>query len=496
MCQSLRHFFAPIHPSYIFYSSLCGIIIGIVLSLFLGNAVCAHFLWLVVAILTIGFCLHFAHVTCLVLACVAGMLIGNWRLGPELQSQTILTNLAGETVTVKGRISTDPEIVASQAKFYLTNLELVGAENITLAGTIYVQLVGANLDLERSDAITLSGKLGAGFGIFAGSLYRPEIVDLSRATTGDIFARLKLWFAGAVKNYIPAPEADLGLGYLVGLKSGLPDTLAETLRTVGMTHVIVASGAHLGILVSAAKKIFGRLSKFAGVLFSLLLIMGFVLVVGFTPSMTRAALVSSLTLLFGYVGRKFVPLNLLILVATLTLLIAPFNCLNLGWQLSFASFFALLIVAPCLQKFFYARKQPPWLAGMLLTSLATTLTCAPILIYNFGTLSLLSFVANLFILPTLPYAMLLVFLTGSFSFCPWVASIMGRVATLLLDSHIWLINFLGEKKMFIFELSAGDVRIFLLYLPLLLLLLWSYLWQNFRCLRKSTGTSQPAANIV
>ena len=132
-----------------------------------------------------------------------------------------------------------------------------------------------------------------------------------------------------MRNFIPSPVGDLGLGYLVGLKSGLPDELSDTLRAVGMTHVIVASGAHLGILVSAARKLCGKLSKFSGLLGSLLLITGFALIVGFTPSMTRAALVSSLSLLVGYVGRKFTPLRLLIFVAMLTLLVSPLNCLNL-----------------------------------------------------------------------------------------------------------------------------------------------------------------------
>ena len=332
--------------------------------------------------------------------------------------------------------------------------------------------------MERSDIITLQGILSAGFGTYAGMLSRPELVAVRRAEVGDIFARVKQSFAQIIKKLIRAPEADLGLGYLMGLKSGLPDGLADTLRAVGMTHVVVASGAHLGILASAARKLCGYLSKFAGLLGSLLLIAGFTLIVGFTPSMTRAALVSVLSLGVGYFGRQFTPLRLLLFVAMLTLLLAPLNCLHLGWQLSFASFFALLIIAPRLQKLFYGGKKPPWLASMLLTSLAATLACAPILIYNFGTLSLLSFVANLFILPTLPYAMLLVFLTGAFSFWPWLAGVIAQLATILLGAHIWLVNFLGEKTMFIFELGSGDPRIFLIYVPIFLLLARQHHKQN------------------
>ena len=39
----------------------------------------------------------------------------------------------------------------------------------------------------------------------------------------------------------------------MGEKSGLSDSFSETLSAVGMTHVVVASGAHLGILIGFAK---------------------------------------------------------------------------------------------------------------------------------------------------------------------------------------------------------------------------------------------------
>ena len=465
MQRFLRYLWGKIHPSWCLYAGFCGVILGIAITVVTGKILCGHWLWLIAALLAISYCLHGHQRVMIVIAFVAGTIIGNYRLVPDLSGQKLLQHLVGQEITVTGKISDDPNTSSGQTTFTLSNLTLFATtENATtVAGTLYVR-VSTTVQLERSDYVTLRGALAAGFGTYAGTLYRPELVAVERSETGDIFARIKTGFAERVKDYIVSPAVDLGLGYLVGLKSGLPDDLSETLRAVGMTHVIVASGAHLGILVSAARKLFGKLSKFSGLLGSLLLIGTFVLIVGFTPSMTRAALVSSLSLCVGYAGRKFTPLRLLIFVATLTLLISPLNCLNLGWQLSFASFFALLIIAPRLQKLFYGGKKPPWLASMLLTSLATTLTCAPILIYNFGTISLLSFVANLVILPTLPYAMLLVFLTGTTSwFWPWLAGIIGKLAAFLLDAHIWLVNFLGEKQMFIFELPSGDVRIFLMY---------------------------------
>ena len=455
-----------IHPSWIFYAAIWGIIIGTIGSFIFEIMIFNHWLWLVVAILILIFVLHHSTRIMLIFAIFSGMMIGNLRVAPEIIGRANLANLVGETVTLNGKIADDPVVTSGQVTVHLTQLELhlPRDELVEVAGMVYVQLSNPRIDLERSDKITITGKVGTGFGIYAASFYRPELTEVTRSETGDVFARLKNWFAERVRDFIASPAVDLGLGYLVGMKSGLSESFSDALSAVGMTHVVVASGAHLGILIGAAGKLFGKLSKFSGLMFSLLLVLAFVLIVGFTPSMTRAALVTSLSLMVGYVGRKFTPLRLLSLVAALTLLLVPTNFQNLGWQLSFASFFGIMIFAPCLQKLLYGGKKPPWLAGMLITSISTSLICAPILIYNFGSLSFLSLVANLIILPTLPYAMLLVFLTGSFSFCAAIAQVLGQIATYLLDFHIFIINFLSEKKMFILELPPDDARIFLLYL--------------------------------
>ena len=144
----------------------------------------------------------------------------------------------------------------------LTDLRLEGKDQV-FSGTLYASLAGRQTNFLRSDQVTLQGKLNAGFGTFVATMYRPEVLAVERAVPGDIFAEIKQNFATAVHAHIPSPEADLSLGYLMGMKNGLSKDFSDTLRLVGMTHVIVASGAHLGIIVNLTKKIFGRLSRFA-----------------------------------------------------------------------------------------------------------------------------------------------------------------------------------------------------------------------------------------
>lgn len=470
--------FRRLHPSWCFYALVLGIIFGTIISLCFNLSYFSSPLWLLVVIIILTIAVFRPFRIMLIICFLAGIIIANFRVTPVISSTRLINNYLNQTVTITGRVTSDPDPTSTSPVIYLTNIELVtGESNLPLSGTLYVKL-SRQINYQRSDYLTLRGQLRAGFGTFLGSISRPEVLSIDHIKFGDIFADFKTLFANQVKSHLDSPQSDLGLGYLMGMKSGLPADLSENLRAVGMTHVVVASGAHLAILVSLIKRSFGRISRFAGLLGSLLMIFAFASVVGFTPSMTRAALVATLSILVGLTGRRFTPLRLLGLVAAITLLIDPTNFLNLGWQLSFASFFGILILAPRLQKSLYGGKTPPWLASMLITSLSTSLICTPILIYNFGSFSLLSFVANLIILPTLPYAMLTTFLVGATSFWPFLTNIFSFLANILLNLHIALINFLSTKTIFIVKFAEPSPLIFLLYFFVIIFLIWPFLHQH------------------
>lgn len=279
------------------------------------------------------------------------------------------------------------------------------------------------------------------------------------------------WFAGRIKGLIPEPEVSLGLSYLMGMKTGLPDSLAENLRTVGLVHIVVASGAHLSILVEIARRIFGKISRFTGLLCSILLVVFFMAMVGWTPSILRAGVMTILTLVAWYVGRKFEPWRIILIVAAFTLMLNPNFVTNLGWLLSFASYGGIMILGPRLTKFFYGAKKPGFVASIILTTIAATLMTLPITLYFFGTVSLISVLANLLILPTLSYAMGLVFLVGVCAEIPGVSEAVAWCAKTLLDFHIGVVEWFGEMRWFLIEIEPYQWWVFLMYLFIVALLL-------------------------
>lgn len=296
------------------------------------------------------------------------------------------------------------------------------------------------------------------------------------------------WFAERISEVVPEPEVKLGLSYLLGIKDDLPKDLKENLKMVGLTHIVVASGAHLSILVEVARKIFGRVSRFAGLLFSILFILFFMAMVGWTPSILRAGVMAILTLVSWYVGRKIAPIRLIVMVAAFTLMLNPLFLTNLGWLLSFASYAGIMLVGPNLTRFFYGERKPKFVASLILTTVAATVMTLPLTLYYFGQVSIISVVANLLILPTLPYAMGIVFLGGVFSSVPFVGAAVGFLAGKLLDFHILVVEWLASMDQFLVTVETRNPWVFLIYVPVFGLMLFGLVrrWWSRRSVVKNT----------
>ncbi len=282
-------------------------------------------------------------------------------------------------------------------------------------------------------------------------------------------------FAESVKDTLGGTEARLGLAYLVGMKGELDDQTLEMLRAIGLAHIVVASGTHLGIIVGFSRKWFGKVSRFAGALFSLVFVFIFGQMIGWTASITRAAIVAGLSIFGWYYGRRLEAWRVILFAMAATLLINPLYIIDLGWLLSFASFIGILIMAPMLTEFFYGRapkKKPGKVAEIVIASVAAMAMCAPITIYYFGSISVIAVVANLLILPTIPLAMGLTFLTGLVGFLPafflfdWSRFVVVKVTTFLLDYHLAVVEFFSKQTSFILALPKENSLVFLMYLPI------------------------------
>lgn len=375
----------------------------------------------------------------IVLAVIGAVVVGMWRGSSYLQELSMYQKYFGLTVVIEGVVADDPTHGSRGVALVIKNVEI---KHTVHAGAVYVTTADIQ-DVIRGQKIAIQGKLSEGFGSYGATMYRAKVERISPSS--DIGIGIREWFADRVRQVVGEPASDLGMGFLTGQKSTLPVDLSDALQVAGLTHVVVASGYNLTILVRFARRFFMRISKFFSGFGSVGLVLGFVAVAGLGPSLERAAIVTLLSLAAWYYGRRFHPLVLLALVASITVCITPsFVWNDLGWALSFLAFFGVMIIAPVLQKFFFGDKKPRAIRQILGETISAHVMTAPLLVGTFGLLSHVAVFANLLVLPLVPLAMLLTFLAGITASLPLIGDSLGMLTEWLLGYMISTVHFFAS----------------------------------------------------
>ena len=294
-----------------------------------------------------------------------------------------------------------------------------------------VRIKSLSTGVQRGYQVSVEGKLRPAKGIvpLQISFAKVEVLD----TKQDWIEKTRQKFIASVRSNIPPSLSGFGIGLLVGAKSLIPGDLQDDMSAVGLSHVVAASGYNLTILVIAMQRILAGVSIFAATAAAGWLIAAFMVVSGFSAAIFRASLVSTVSMLTSFYGYKVSPVTLITLPAALTLAWNPdFIFRDLGWQLSFTAFFGVLVLAPLIE----ARwvQHPSMLKSLLIESSCAHLMTLPLIMWRFENLSIIAPVTNLFVLPFIPLAMLLTFISGlaGMFLPPTIAAFVSMPATGLL----------------------------------------------------------------
>lgn len=474
---------SKLHASWLIAWASAGLLVGVAASASLHQPIFSELFWpgLSAALLLIALVGHFKWM--IVLAIFAGLMFGVWRGSLERRALDSYGPYYGQTVSLKGKISQDASYGPhGDQRLMLKNILVNGRP---LHGQIWASTIGTHADLRRSDEVTLLGKLGTGFGNLPASMFNARLASVIRPRPGDVALNVRDWFSGGIRKAIPEPEAALGVGYLVGQRRSLPASLDGQLKMVGLTHAVVASGYNLTILVGFARGLFLGLSKYLATLSAAAMIGGFMMITGLSPSMTRAGLVTGLSLVAWYYGRRLHPLVLLPFAAAITVIINPaYVWGDVGWALSFAAFTGVILLAPLIHHYFFGDdKKPGVIRQTLVSTMAAQLATMPIMIFAFGHYSPYALLANLLVLPLIPLTMLLTFLAGAGGLAlPGLAHIFGWPATLVLGYMVHAVNYVANLPGAEGSLSFSAAAVAASYASLVLigLFIWQRTAHNFR----------------
>ncbi len=204
---------------------------------------------------------------------------------------------------------------------------------------------------------------------------------------------LRKRIANNVLLSMKSSEAMLLLSSSAGVSSISYEEKEKFIQT-GTAHIFAVSGLHMGILGKSTEKLLSGTGIRSGT-FATVFLLFFVLLVGFRVSALRAFLMFAVSETARITGREQVPINTLAFVATVLILINPLIIFSVSFQMSFLAIFALIVFAPAI----YENLPQRIIFKMLSEVISVQLILYPITGIYFHSLSVVSFLANLVIIP-------------------------------------------------------------------------------------------------
>lgn len=240
-------------------------------------------------------------------------------------------------------------------------------------------------------------------------------------------------------------KAYLMKGLLFGDKSDFSEGFSLDASAAGVSHIFAVSGMHLSFIVSAVL----LLSRRRPIrYFAIAVVLVFMAVTGFEPSVVRAGIMQIAALITWVSGRESESFGSMSFSLWVLLCFNPCSIGDVGLQFSFCAVLGILLWGEKLKTklFEIGKKLPPWTAkprwfisSAVSVSLSATLFTVPPAVLYFERLSLVSVVSNI----VMNWLVSVVFVAGALSLllsCIWLP--LGECLAWLNSSGVTALEFL------------------------------------------------------
>ena len=397
----------------------------------------------------------------LVIGCAAlavGVALGAWR-GTALALPSgpgSLASLVGRgELRIVGAVVDDPRPRGSTQQVVLEDLivsrpaggrtRVAGKLMATLPRSIplavgnrvaFVAAIEAPAAFDGFDYPAYLARLGIG-GLVR--VRQASVVDeLSPNAPSAVTASLRRWLLDGLNEMVPEPEAALGAGILLGVRTSIAPEVANAFAIAGLTHVVAISGWNIAIVAAIVGSLFRPLERRRGgrwlaPLGAGMAIGGYVLLTGASPSVVRAALMAGAMMVARLGGSRAHAASALGAAALAMLIAAPSVLWDVGFQLSGLATAGLIMFGASIEG--RLAGWPAWLREPVALTLAAQLTTLPVVLGSFGRLSLIAPLANVLVVPLVPMVMLLCAIAA-----PLGALVASLQMPLLGDAARWAVG--------------------------------------------------------
>jgi competence protein ComEC len=333
----------------------------------------------------------------------------------------------GEQVRVKGFVNSEPDIRDEKVIYIIKTKEIKCRNNVDkVSGKLLLTtLRGDNKYLyEYGEEIEVAGEINIPKGRRNPGGFDYKRYLMQSGISATIFARKENISIGSIKsinpiiNYgnkirnniiniiyksLPKDQAGLLSGMLIGYRKGLSKEIQEAFSDAGLMHTMAVSGAHVSFLIIPLLFIFRKLraKKVISNVFIICILLMFLSITGFQPSVVRAVIMASLVLLGQIFWRESDVYTSISLAAIVLLICNPFNLFNVGFQLSFAATISIVMLHKSIKNIFTWKHMPSLIKDILSITISAQIGVLPITAFYFNKISLISIISNVLVTPLL-----------------------------------------------------------------------------------------------
>jgi competence protein ComEC len=235
-----------------------------------------------------------------------------------------------------------------------------------------------------------------------------------RGGLGGLADRLRERLSASIAPGLTGERRAVLAGLVLGEDEGLGEDLQDDFRSSGLYHLLAVSGQNVAFVAGGVLVIAWLLgiSRVIGEVCALGAIGGYVLAVGWQPSVVRAGVAGALASLAWLAARPRDRWYFLLLGAALLLAWNPYNLYEPGFQLSFAAVAAIFVLVPRLESWLEGYPVPRSLATIVAVSGACGAVTAPILLLQFGSVPAYSILSNALAAPVVGVSFSLALVTA------------------------------------------------------------------------------------
>jgi competence protein ComEC len=332
-----------------------------------------------------------AFFACLLTGMFIGWGVGELRTGAQDPAWVVPPESG-----IAGVVVTDPRVSPGGTRAVVQWETGDGYEVQTLTFFPLPDVVG------RGDRVEVAGRVGLASNdpmVFADSVRvvrRANGVELRRRAVRN-------YTADSMVKHIPGSAGSLTLGLLIGDDTGLSGAERQDLRASGLAHVTAVSGWNVSVVVITVGAVFRAFGarRWRWLAVQLVLLSGYVWIVGLEPPIVRAAIMGSVALIALQLGRPAHLVTLLIITAGMMASLNPDVINSLSFQLSFLAMVGLAVAARI------CSDVEGWRAVIVTPTVAAAtagIATAPLLAASFGSLPLMTVPANMLAGPLIPFA--------------------------------------------------------------------------------------------